>query len=159
MAWRTVERQHAIIQGACACRPYRPARSDGTGSSSHRWPRAWPGSSAGASWGHCPSGCRVGSSRRFFSAWCLVSLRPPIPPSALLPPPSSAYLAILQLEDQLHLVALDLLVDDLGGDPAVGGVGLPCPGAVLVDVCHGGGRVPLPLVLWWEHLSGSKTRC
>ena len=58
----------------------------------------------------------------------------------------AAYLAILELEDQLHLVALDLLVDDLGGDPAVGGVWLPCPGAVLVDVCHVGGRVPLPLV-------------
>jgi hypothetical protein len=58
-----------------------------------------------------------------------------------------AYLAILKLEDQLHLVALDLLLDDLGGDPAVGDVWLPCPGAVLVDVCHGSGRVPRPLVV------------
>jgi hypothetical protein len=59
----------------------------------------------------------------------------------------SAYLAILKLEDQLHLVALDLLLDDLGGDPAVGDVWLPCPGAVLVDVCHDGGRVPRTLVV------------
>jgi hypothetical protein len=59
------------------------------------------------------------------------------------------YLAILKLEHQLHLVALDLLLDDLRGDPAVGGVGLPCPGAVLVDVCHVGGRVPRPRVRRW----------
>jgi hypothetical protein len=61
-----------------------------------------------------------------------------------------AYLAILELKHQRHLVALDLLVDDLGGDPAVGRVRLPCPGAVLVDVCHDGGRVPRPLVRRWE---------
>jgi hypothetical protein len=54
-----------------------------------------------------------------------------------------AYLAILKLEDQLHLVALDLLLDNLGGNPAVGRVGLPRPGAIFVNVCHGGGGVPL----------------
>jgi hypothetical protein len=132
---------------------YQPARSSGTGWSNRRWPRAWPGSSVGADLGHCPSEWQTGSSRRFFSAWYMVSQR-------LLSPPAGrslwrrrrgccrwycAYLAILKLEDQLHLVALNLLLNHLGGDPAVGDVWLPCPGAVLVDVCHGGGRVPHPL--------------
>lgn len=49
-----------------------------------------------------------------------------------------AYLAILQLKDQLHFVAGNLLVRDLGGHPALGGVWLPGPGADVVDVCHGG---------------------
>jgi hypothetical protein len=58
-----------------------------------------------------------------------------------------AYLAILQLEDELDLVALNLLVDKLRGHPAVGRVGLPGPGAIFVDVCHVGRRVPRPLSL------------
>ena len=48
-----------------------------------------------------------------------------------------AYLSALQLEDQLHLVAVDLLVRDLRGHPAFGRVWLPCPRPNVVDVCHG----------------------
>jgi hypothetical protein len=132
-----------LSRAGCA---YQQARSSGTGWSSRHWPRAWPGSSAGADSGRCPSGWRTGSSRLFFSAECIVS--------CVLACGHVrwwwwwwwAYLAILKLEHQLHLVALDLLLNDLGGNPAVGWVGLPCPGAVLVDVCHVGGRVPRPLL-------------
>jgi hypothetical protein len=53
---------------------------------------------------------------------------------------SAAYLAILELEDQLDLVAGNLLVDYLRGDPALGGVGLPCPRARLENVRHVGCR-------------------
>jgi hypothetical protein len=78
-------------------------------------------------------------------------------PSALTPvilstAAAAAYLAILKLEDQLHLVALNLLLNHFRGNPAVGRVGLPCPGAIFVNVCHVGGAVPLPLLFWWEGL-------
>jgi hypothetical protein len=132
---------------------YQRARSDGRGSSGRRWPRASPGSSAGAGWGPCPSVRRRASSRPFSSA---VRVSHGVPSAALPLPTTAAYLAILELEDQRHLVAGNLLVDDLGGDPAVGRVGLPCPRARLVDVCHVGGAVPRPLVLGGAALSGSK---
>ena len=48
------------------------------------------------------------------------------------------YLAIFQSEDQRHLIPRNLLVRHLGGNPALGGVGLPCAGADVVDVSHGG---------------------
>ncbi len=54
---------------------------------------------------------------------------------------AGTYLAIFQLEDQLDLVSSNLLVGQLGGDPALGGVWLPCPGADIIDVCHSGGGV------------------
>lgn len=46
------------------------------------------------------------------------------------------YLAVLQLEHQLHFVALNDLVDHLGGHPALLLVGLPCPRAHVENVCH-----------------------
>ena len=49
-----------------------------------------------------------------------------------------AYLAIFQREDQRHFVPRNLLVGHLGGDPALGGIGLPGTGAEIVDVSHGG---------------------
>lgn len=62
----------------------------------------------------------------------------------------SAYLAIFELEDELDLVARKLLVEQLRGNPALGGVWLPRPGANVVDVRHGGwwggsGRLPSTL--------------
>jgi hypothetical protein len=74
MAWSTACCQYGLTASLwglqCA---YQRARSSGTGWSSRRWPRAWPGSSAGAGWGPCPSARRTGWSRLFFSAWCTVS--------------------------------------------------------------------------------------
>ncbi len=52
----------------------------------------------------------------------------------------TTYLAILELELQDHLGALDGLPDHLGGHPALGSVGLPCPRADVVCFCHGGRR-------------------
>ena len=51
-------------------------------------------------------------------------------------------LSVGQLEDQLDLVTIDNLLLDLGGNPALGGIGLPGLGADIVGRCHGG------LVLW-----------
>ena len=43
-----------------------------------------------------------------------------------------AYLAIVELEDKGHLVAIDGFLDDLGGNPALCGIGLPCSGADII---------------------------
>ena len=66
-----------------------------------------------------------------------------------------AYLAIFQREDQRHLVPRNLLVRHLGGDPALGGVGLPRAGADVIDVSHGG-RSQASLGAWRVP---SKWRC
>lgn len=44
----------------------------------------------------------------------------------------AAYLAILQLEGQDDIVAIYLFLCDLGRNPALGGIGLPRPGANIV---------------------------
>ena len=49
-----------------------------------------------------------------------------------------AYLAILELELQDHLGALDCFLDDLGSNPALGGIGLPCSCADIVGFRHDG---------------------
>lgn len=43
------------------------------------------------------------------------------------------YLSIFELEGEEHLVAIYLLLDDLGSNPALGGIGLPrsCPNIVV----------------------------
>jgi hypothetical protein len=46
------------------------------------------------------------------------------------------YLAIFDIEDQLHFVALYLFVCDRGGHPALGDIRLPCPRADLENVRH-----------------------
>lgn len=46
------------------------------------------------------------------------------------------YRAILELEGEDHLGAVDLLVNHLGGDPALGGVGLPGPRPDIVRLRH-----------------------
>lgn len=50
------------------------------------------------------------------------------------------YLAIFQLEDKFDLVALNNLIHNLRGNPALGGVWLPRPGADIENVCHGEGE-------------------
>jgi hypothetical protein len=64
------------------------------------------------------------------------------------------YLAIFDIEDQLHFVALYLLVCDRRGHPALGDIGLPCPRADLENVRHrvllsprGEGEVSLQLAV------------
>ena len=61
------------------------------------------------------------------------------------------HLAVLQLEDQLDLVAVDLLLRDLRGHPALGRVGLPCPRPNVVDVRHAG-------CVWWSALLSCAAR-
>jgi len=51
-----------------------------------------------------------------------------------------AYLAILELEQQEDLGALDRFLDHFRGDPAVGGIGLPCSCADIVRFRHCGRR-------------------
>lgn len=67
-----------------------------------------------------------------------------------------AYLAILKLEDQRHFVAINLLVYDFGGNPALGGVWLPCPGARLENVSHDGWESVVVPHTVLAVLSGSK---
>lgn len=47
--------------------------------------------------------------------------------------------AILELELELDLGTFNGLVDELGGYPALSGIGLPGPCADIVSRCHGGG--------------------
>lgn len=49
------------------------------------------------------------------------------------------YLAAVKLKDQLDLITVDSLVDNLGRDPALGGIGLPCPRTDIVVLRHWGG--------------------
>jgi hypothetical protein len=49
-----------------------------------------------------------------------------------------------------------LLVGDLGGYPAVGGIGLPCPGADVVDVSHVGNVVYRVVVLGAAWVQGPR---
>ena len=69
---------------------------------------------------------------------CAVNHCQPLCPATVQCPLGRAYLAILQREDQRHFVSRNLLVRHLRGNPALGGIGLPRPGADVVDVCHGG---------------------
>lgn len=49
------------------------------------------------------------------------------------------HLAIFQLEFELNLGAIHGLVDEFGGYPSLGGIGLPRSRADIVSRCHGGG--------------------
>jgi hypothetical protein len=49
------------------------------------------------------------------------------------------YLAILKLEGQLNLGAINGLVDELRGHPTFSSIWLPCSCANLVGRCHDGG--------------------
>lgn len=49
-----------------------------------------------------------------------------------------AYLSIGQLENQRDLLAVDVLLLDLGGHPAFGDIGLPRLGADIIRGCHVG---------------------
>lgn len=55
----------------------------------------------------------------------------------------TTYLTSLEGEDQRDLVSSNLLVGDLRGHPALGGVGLPGTGADVEDVRHG-------VCVWWS---------
>lgn len=48
-----------------------------------------------------------------------------------------AYLFIFELEDQVHLVAIDGFLDNLGCHPALGDIWLPSSRADIVGMRHG----------------------
>lgn len=120
---------------------YRLVRSDETSWSSHRWPRAWPDSSGVGVFRHCQSGWHPAWSRRSWSARRVVSASIACMCACMcwaVCGGGGAYLAIFEREDQRHLFAGNLLVGDFRGNPALGSVWLPCPGADVVNVRHGG---------------------
>ena len=46
------------------------------------------------------------------------------------------YLSVVELKDQLDLVALDILCLDFRGNPLLIWIGLPSPCADIVEMCH-----------------------
>jgi hypothetical protein len=49
-----------------------------------------------------------------------------------------SYFAVRQPKDQLDFVAIYVLLLDLGGHPALGGIWLPCPRTDFIQMGHGG---------------------